>query len=41
MSKSIAYAIAASAVFGLFVAHAMPQASESIGTSDIVIMILT
>ena len=30
MSKSVTYAIAASAVLGLFMASAMPQASEQL-----------
>ena len=34
MSKSVAYTIAASALIGLFVAHAMPQASEEMETSS-------
>ena len=33
MSKTVAYTIAASALIGLFVAHAMPQASENMETS--------
>ena len=40
MSKSAAYAIAASALIGLFMAHAMPQASEYIETSGNVNIIL-